>query len=318
MDRVPNQPFPGSDFTPSLSFVPSLQASRLFTSPNAVQFAWYQALPDTSYNPDTGTQDALHGKGQYIRTYQAGTFWLILSDSSTEIKKYAPGGVWETGTVALAFDPAVTPLSIYDWVIPLGQSGIPAITYPPTAINARTYTQKETVVRGATKVSGAGKATIAGTAVTGTGTAFTTFFKVGDVLWCAAFSARITAIASDTSLTLEASATYTGIGYSKGTDVLSYCPVAFVQFIVAGSQTYIYGTDFLITSGFPSVLGGDTVQWLDPAHSPAPGQRYAAVYNYIARYELSDYGQKAPVVGGASLLSSQLATLWKPQVSPNI
>lgn len=324
MDRVAGQTYPGTDFTPALSFVPSLQASRLYTSPNAVQFAWYQAIPDTSYDPSSGAMDTQGGKGQYVRTLQPGVYWCILSDSATELKKYAPGGVWEAGTVALAFDPAASPLSIYDWIIPLGQGGLPdlaaasSLPLPAGSVNARTYTQKETVVRGAAKVSGQGQVTVIRSTVVGTDTNFTELFQSGDVLTIAAFSARVTEVISDTRLMLDAEAAFQGIGYSKGTDVLSYSPVAHVRFIQCGTTTYIYGTDFLVVSGFPNTLVGDYVQWLDPVNSPAPGQRYAAVYNSLARYELTDYGQKGPVVGGQSLLSSQLATLWKPQTSPNI
>ena len=324
MNRVPCQPYPGSDFTPSLTFVPSLSVSRLYTSPNAVQFAWYRAIPDPTFDKEAGAIDSAAGRGEYLRELQPGTFWCILDDSSSILKRYMPQGTWESGTVAVSYDPAVTPLSVYDWIVPMAQDGlIPSVPAPgvpllPAAnVKARTYVAKETIVRGAVQRVGTGTVTTSGTNVTGVGTTFSTSFAVGDILAISQFAARIIAIADNAHLTLDVPPphNFIGIGYCICSDVLTYSPVARVSLVRSQSTSFLPDTDFTVTSGFPAALLGDTIHWLSPTRSPAPGERYSVIYDYVARYELTGLGSKPPIVGGASLLASQVASLWKPQAS---
>lgn len=322
MDRVPSQPYPGSDFTPSLTFVTSLQTSRLYTSPDAVQFAWYRAFPNPSYNKASGVSEEGHGEGEYTREYQPGVYWCLLSDAPGVLKRYMPNGEWETGTVAIGFDPAVSALSEYDWIVPMSQDGLfPSSTAPATStpllpadpVAARTFVQKETLVRGARREEGAGTISTSGSAVTGIGTAFLSFLTEGDVLVVGKFAARVVSLASDTHLTLDAAppAAFIGRGYQRGRECPTYPPVARVESI-RGRRVYEPGTDFIAVSPFPLALTGDYIQWL-ATDSPAPGERYGITYDYIARYEMTDMGDHPPVVQGKSLLITTVANLWKPQ-----
>lgn len=69
-----------------------------------------------------------------------------------------------------------------------------------------------------TNLAGAiGTGGVSSTTITGTGTAFSTDFVVGDVIWTASGARRITAIASSTSLTVESSVTIAnGTAYRRG------------------------------------------------------------------------------------------------------
>ena len=324
MDRVPCQPYPGSDFTPSLTFVPSLSTARLYTSPNAVEFAWYRAIPDPTYRREAGRTDSKNGHGEYIRELQSGVFWCILDDSSQVLKRYMPQGTWETGTVAISYDPAASPLSIYDWIVPMSQDGLytpgaaaGAALLPNLPTRARSYTAKETIVRGAARSLGSGTITTSGANITGTNSSFRTFFSVGDMLAVSQFTGRVVSITDDTHLALDVAPAhdFTAIGYARGFDPLTYSPVAQVTLVRSQSTTYLPGVDFTITSNFPAALTGDTLNWISPSHSPQPGERYSVIYDYIARYELTGLGSNPPLVGGVSLLASQVASLWKPQDS---
>ena len=320
MNRTPGQGYPGSDFSPSLTFVPALGLSRLATSPNSIQFVWFRAYPDLSYVAASGSEDTPHGKGQWIRHRMPGLYWGIFDNDERTVKRYLASGTFESGTVSLAFDPAASPLSLYDWFVPLGQDGQFYHPQPGLAPRQRTLAYKEVIVRGSGRVAGAGTLSTAGTAVTGQGTAFLSFLRPGDILAVAGFAARVVSVATDLTLTLDAAppVNFTGIGYAKGTDPLSYPPVAAVDDVRSASRPFVFGYDLAVASDFPNTLTGDTVQWLSASNSPAPGEAYSISYRYLPRYEITDYGSKAPVVNGQALLSVTVASLWKPQTSPDI
>lgn len=92
-----------------------------------------------------------------------------------------------------------------DEIILQDSSGIP---YKATAVN---LTADITVngINGCPRAAKTGTATSSATTVTGTGTLFTTEFAIGDVIWfnTTGVGRRITAIASDISLTIESSLT---------------------------------------------------------------------------------------------------------------
>lgn len=320
MTRTPGQGYPGSDFSPSRSFVPTLHRSWLPNAANAIQFLWYRAFPDLSYVAETGTADTQAGKGQWVRVKQPGVYWCLMDTDERAVKRYLPSGTYEIGTISVAFDPSVTPLSLYDWIVPLGQDGQFSRPQPGLAPRGRTRAYKERIVRGSGRTPGAGTVSTLGAVVTGAGTAFTTFLRAGDILAIGDFLARIVSVASDTALTLETATpmAFIGIGYAKGTDPLSYPPVAAVGDVRSAAREFVFGHDFAVHSEFPDVLSPDTVQWLSAAASPAAGEPYSIAYDYLPRYELTDYGQNAPVVGGVPLLSSAAASLWKPQTAPNL
>ena len=325
MNRIPGQGYPGSDFTPSLAFVPALGLSRLATSPNSVQFLWYRAFPDLSLPLDSRAPNGLGagaggGAGPWTRVLQPGTFWGLLDTDERTVKRYLPSGTFEAGTVSLAFDPALSPLSQYDWIVPLGLDGGFSRPQPGLAPCGRTLSFKEVVVRGAAREAGAGTVSTVGTAVSGQGADFAAFFAPGDLFCAADFTARVLAVTSSAALTLDAAppVDFTAIGYTRGADPLSYPPVAAVGDVRSASRAFVFGVDFAVRSLFPGSLSGDGLLWLPGGNSPAPGEPYSVLYDYLPRYELTDYGQKAPVVGGQRLLSTAAASLWKPQTHPDL
>ena len=175
-------------------------------------------------------------------------------------------------------------------------------------------------VRGAAREVGAGTVSTVGVAVSGQGADFAAFFAPGDLFCAADFTARVLAVTSSAALTLDAAppVDFTAIGYTRGADPLSYPPVAAVGDVRSASRAFVFGVDFAVRSLFPGSLSGDGLLWLPGGNSPAPGEPYSVLYDYLPRYELTDYGQKAPVVGGQRLLSTAAASLWKPQTHPDL
>lgn len=77
---------------------------------------------------------------------------------------------------------------------------------------------------------------VSSTTITGTSTTFTTDFIVGDVIWTASGGRRITAIASDTSLTVESAITLTnGTAYKRNGEAPNTWYNVYIVYDVFGS-----------------------------------------------------------------------------------
>ena len=287
--------YPGPAFRPAIHpSVASMQA-RLQTSPNAVQCQWWLAVPNPAFNPISGQLPT--GEGQYIRIPQTGNYYAVVSGANM-LAKYLPQGEWEASDIMLAFDSTSFPLSHFDFVIP-GQG----------SADTRKFREKQVLVRANNTVAGAGTVTAAGTTVTGIGTAFTTAAPPGAIIAIAGESAIVESVQSNTVLTLAATlaGSYVGISYSLAADTLLYYPVAQLVDVRDANYVYVVGTDVLMASD------NKTIVWTNPARCPSQGSNFAVTYDYYPTYEITEYGNKGPVVDGLPVLDVIGAKLWKPQ-----
>jgi hypothetical protein len=101
-----------------------------------------------------------------------------------------------------------------------------------------------------------------GTAVTGTGTTFTTSFQVGDVISCSAGNGNITAISSDTSLTCAASfsSNSSGLSYQRGGSAMQ---TFYYLYAISAAN----GIDATLALSTRSVASGDTLVDLPSGYS---------------------------------------------------
>ena len=311
---------------------PDVQKKAIQTSASATQIYWWRALPDPTWDEGKGKSSfaAAFGavpssgsRGQYRRVLQTGFPFIIMQDERV-LRRFFQPGTWETGSVAVGFDPDVCALSEHDWIVPKGTGIAPhqigrSDAVPGSGLDTRGFTQKEVVVRGQGQVSGQGTVTITGNAVAGVGTGFLLFFFPGDVLKTATgFLARVVSVASDTTLTLDASpgaAPLTGMTYFKGVDRLRYGPVARIISVV-DEHDFAYNVTADVHTAAPSAnIAPETegiITWSSPTNSPPPGTRYGVLYDHYTRYVISDLGSPGAVIAGVPMLSVVMAALWKP------
>lgn len=304
MPRNPGIPHPGSVFRPSLTFVYENHAMRPKTNPNAVQVNWWRAKPNPSYDQSKGrpTYDGA-SDGMWIRTQETGEFWAVIQGEKV-MRRYFQPGTWETGDIAILFDPNEMDLSEYDWIVQVGQGNA-----PPGAIDARTFRQKHVLVRGAEKVACGGTVSVTGVNVVGVGSSFLSDFSVGDLLALQnGFTGRVDTVLTNTTLTLAGAlpGNVVGMAYKKAVERTLYSPVARLVSVETASTVYVVGVDVEIAQDLV------TLNWLG-ANQPAPGEKIAVSYDYYTRYVITDLGQKDMVVRGTPLLSLVVGRLWKPE-----
>jgi hypothetical protein len=94
-----------------------------------------------------------------------------------------------------------------------------------------------------------GTVSYSSTTVTGTGTSFTTDFKVGDVIFSKEYGRKITAIASNTSMTIDSAmpASYAGVTYKRG----GYAPNTwyYVYSIFNGTTSNLWASTRNLSAG---------------------------------------------------------------------
>jgi hypothetical protein len=264
---------------------------------------WYQALSNPAYNPIAGTYPVQENEDQWIYTLKPGPWWALVGGEQS-LRRYFPQGSWETGDITVAFNESSSPLTIYDKVVPLGNQ-----TAPANLQDARTFTQKETIVRaGQSTIVQTGTITATGTAVVGVGTAFSSSLLAGDIIAVAGLFYAVAAVTDNTHLTLAAApvTNYAGIAFAKAVDWTLYNPVVQILAIQDASTTYVAGTDFIVSSEQKAV------QWINPAHMPAAGDGYSIMYTYRPTYIVEPLVQKDQIVKGLPGLSVEMAKLFKP------
>lgn len=326
--RNDNLAYPGSAWRPGQTFSPDAQKKMLRTSPSATQAYWWQALPDPTWDEKVGRttfaasfgQIAAGGtRGEYRRVLQTITPFVLIQEERV-LRKYFQAGTWETGDVAVGFDPEICALSEHDWLVPKGSGILPhQIGKPDTntpIIDTRVFTQKEVLTRGESSVSGVGVVSVSGVAVTGTGTAFLTFFAAGDVFkTVTGLAARVVTVTSDVSLVIDVSTNLAGMAYSKGVDRLRYGPVArLISVRDEADLSYNPNTDVFSANVSGGVAPGTegVLTWSSPINSPSPGTRYGIQYEHYTRYVITDLGAPGVVVAGIPMLSLVVGRLWKP------
>ena len=300
IDRSTEQSYPGSEWRPGTLASPASQRESLLSSPNACMVQWWQAYSNPAYLKNTGGV----GQNAYLRDLQAGeygAFRVIIQSTEQALKRWFPVGSYSAGDIAVLYDETTLPLSIYDWIIPYG-----AGTSDTGLLDAATFTYKETLVRASTQVALQGTITSTGTAVVGSGTAFTAALHVGDVLGVLGAKYVVAAIAQDTSLTLATAPpiNWTGVGFSVWRDRVTKSPIAQIVQVRDGSGIYSPSQ-----YGASQDLGG--IDWLTTAQ-PAPAAQYAVSYRYFPTYQVTEYGRKGRIVHGAPELSVSLCQLLNP------
>lgn len=225
------------------------------------------------------------------------------------MRRYLPQGTLQSGDLVITTMPDELPLSEEDWVLPNGRqigASPPFMELP----DARTFVYRQLLIRGASDVAGAGTISSSGAAVTGAGTAFASFVQIGDILRAAGQSFRVTAVASDTQITLDGSPSpaWSSISYTKAVEKLRHCPAVLIEEIRDAASIYKGGTDYALASD------EETVQWKSAVNSPAPGTRYSIRYRYLPRYVvLGDMGLQRHVVRGERLPQRVIARIWNQE-----
>lgn len=295
---------------------PEAFRSMIYSHPESEHVRWWKRTVASTYNHSLGAQstsDSVTGGAGYqvidMSAPVAARKVIVAEPQLT--RKFGEFGKYESGDLVMVGMPDEFPgIGYSDWILPIGNNG----WTPGQAPDTRVYRESQSVVRGEVLIPQAGTVVSAGSVVTGTGTAFTSAFAVGDVIVPASnpqpsAGLRITAISSDTSLTVESSPApaWSGIPYLKGVDTLLYHPVAALDDIRAESTVYA-------SSSYQVSADGSAVQWTDPVLSPAPGTRYSVLFRYQPKYVVvPNMGSLGHVVNGSALPFRLVLRLWQPE-----
>lgn len=279
----------------------------ILSHPSSQFIRWYRAFPDPTYDPTTTKAAFASGKSKWRRVEQTlqGDYRAIIRGGSA-IRAYTQYAELPTGSVIITTMPDELPLGIADWVAPIGMGR----EFDPDSPDQRTYEYKETVTRGQDRETGAGTISSSGTAVTGTGTAFTSFLRVGDIVLAAGQGRRITAITDDTHLTVESSPSpvWNGNDYQRAFERLLYHPVVSLTTVEDAATAYTVKTDVTVDTDERSV------RWFSASDSPAFGTRYGVTYRYLLKYQVfDDLTTQRQRAHGVALPQSVVATIWKPE-----
>jgi hypothetical protein len=246
--------------------------------PSAEAVRWWRAVPNPGINPVTGGLPWGTSDQKWIRIEETlGAPYRALIQGAQARAKYLPQGVLMDGDIIVTSMPDELPLSMHDWVCPIGkpnQSGTGPLT-------ARTFVYKDLIVRGAATVPISGTVSSSGITVTGAGTAFTTELQVGDMLKSISQSRIVTAINSDTSLTVDAapSPAWAASSAQRGIDRFIHWPAAMIEDVRTAST--VYGEiSYAISSD------GQELRWTDPVNAPAPGVTYSVTWRYFPIYQI--------------------------------
>lgn len=310
--------YPGGSFRPPMRPQPKAQQKRLETSPQASLIQWLRAFPNPAYDPKT--KKAPEWDDEYLRRDVPGPHRVILQ-SERVMPRYFAHGTWETGSIAVAYDPARTPFAPFDHVLELSsavQTGatpcsadtpapvVGGIPYP----GARVLVHKATLIRGESRQELTGRISASGVNITGTDTEFTTELRRGDVFFGPNnFAARVVTVTDDTHLVLSAAAPapWAGVPAERGRERLTYRPAARLLSVEDSDREYILGLDVELSED------GETLRWLSPTHAPAPGAGFGVIWEYFPTYVITELGQHSVVVNGVPGLSVVAASLWKPE-----
>lgn len=299
--------YPGTFWRPRVNTSPEQQKAEISASPNSVDVQWTRAVPDTGYNARAGRIDARNAQGIFRYEVQPGIYSCIVQTLSGILRRFFPQGDWESGTATITVDPASFPLDFSDRFTLQPPGAGETTPYPRGLV----YTQKEVVIRGSFASPKAGSVSTSGTAVTGSGTAFTTDFRAGDIIIISGTGLLISSVQSDTTLTVSASPSFAfaSATYAKGLDRPLYAPLASLVMVRASDSTTVY------TPGEDVSVSPDrtNVQWLSPSRCPQPGQPYALIYTYYPTYQVLDMGSKDASSGGQAILTTYAARLLKPE-----
>jgi len=301
------------DFAPAYQVSFQMQYARkaIYSNANAEYVRWWRRTPAASFDPQAAqsnpTDVTTGGTGFQAVEQSVSSCMMVISEPSVR-RRFSPAGQYLAGDlICMGMSDDFPGIGYHDWIVPVGVlPWTPGVNIPDT----RVYREARTVIRGGTLVAQAGTVTAAGTAVTGIGTAFLSAFQVGDIIvpagQPAANGKRITAVASDTSLTIESSTTtpWRGIPCLKGTDQVPYHPVAYLDDVRDESTVYRqYGVS----------QDGSGIQWTSATASPVPGARYSVAYRYWPKYEIfPSMGSSSHVVKGISVFKHVLR-LYVPE-----
>lgn len=288
-------------------FDPEQFRAMLQSHPAAERLRWWRATLDPAYTgPNTGGNQT-----KWLREEQTNAReFLALVQGAQVLHRYLPQGALQSGDLVVTTMPDELPLAEEDWIVPIGRLNFGVDTGITSLPDARTFVYRQLLTRGGVEIAGAGTITSSGNAVTGTGTAFTSLFQVGDILRAAGQSFRVTTVSSNTQLTMDGSPSpaWSGNAYVKAVERLLQTPAAWIEEIRDSTKTYVPETDYALASDEA------TVQWKSAANSPAPGTRYSIRYRHLPRYVvLGDMGLQRHVVRGVRMPQRVIARFWNPE-----
>jgi hypothetical protein len=265
----------------------------VYAHPGSEYVRWWRAIMDPSWSPKAGVPGS--GREKWLREEQTGVSdYRAVVQGVQVLRRFYPQGTWEVGDILLTTMPDELPFGANDWICPMGRSG----SGSDTTMDARVLPFKEAVVRGGDEMAMAGTVSSSGTAITGSGTAFSTALRIGDVLKAAGQSRRVVSITDPTHLAVDTapSPVWSSVGYVRGREALGRSPAWALELVRDASTTYVVSGDVDLSTD------GTELQWASAGASPAAGATVSLAYRHFARYVvLPDYEMTRVRVGGVAL-----------------
>jgi hypothetical protein len=281
-----------------LEFDPQDFRAICYTHPNSERVRWWKAYPQLPLSRGVTSQAKWSHVEQDVSAFRA-----IVQGERIARRYFPEAGQILSGDLFVTTMPDEIPLSDHDWIMPIGRFQQGDETLP----DARTFTWKERLTRGAVLVDKAGTVSSSGTNVTGSGTAFTADFTEGSVIQAGGQAFVVTAVTDDTHLAVESAPTpaWNGHDYSSGVETLLRTPAAEIVEIFDDQRAYNVDVDVRLASD------GQTIEWLSAVKSPPAGGEFTIVYNYYPKYVvMPDLGRRRHGVRGLPLPQSVVCRLW--------
>lgn len=292
--RVPEYGLDTADFRASIYRHPASQRIR-----------WFKTAVDPAYNIQGPTAGTLYSK--WLRNEIDVGSYMALVMNANRARQFIPGiGQVEQSDLVLVVLPDQIPLADHDVVIPCGRGA------GGNAPVSTVFTRREVIRRGSTLITQAGIVSSAGAVVTGAGTSFTTIYQAGDIMAVGSQQLRIVSVASNTSLTLEATPNpiFRGNAHAKAVDQTVYAPIAWLDTAQTSGTVYNPGP-------FSDVwysADQQAIQWFSASNSPAPGVQYSITYRYMPMYEVrEDLGLRIRPSTTMAMPQGVVARLWRPE-----
>lgn len=273
----------------------------IHTDPSAEAVRWWRALPNPGIDPLSGSLPWGVSDQKWIREEQTTAApYMALVQVPDARTRYLPQGVLRDGDIVITSMPDELPIAEHDWVCPIGKP----VQSKYSAVTGRTLTYKALITRARATITLSGAVSSNGVTVTGSGTEFLSQIVAGDVVVALGQARIVTAVMSDTSLTVDVAPdpVWSGVAFSRGVDRFIHWPAASVDDVRSASSTFSE-TAYRIDSG------GQELRWLS-LDAPLPGETYSVSWRYYPIYQvIGDAGISRRNVQGVPLPQRFMARL---------